>query len=179
MSLHQLEVTDPDGITALAEALSGETIDVLINNAGVYGPRVNFGHIDYKAWRHVLEVNTLAPLRLAEAFVTHLARSPRATLAMITSKMGSIADNTSGGSYIYRSSKAALNAVTRSLAYDLSAQKIACVVVHPGWVRTDMGGPSGLISPQTSAEGIAAVLAGLKPADSGSFFNYDGRTIPW
>jgi len=179
LSLYPLEVTDAAAVTALSAELAGETIDVLINNAGVYGPRVGFGHIDYDAWRQVLEVNTLAPLRIAEAFVSQLARSGRGVLAMITSKMGSIADNTSGGSYIYRSSKAALNAVTRSLAYDLASRNISCAVIHPGWVRTDMGGPSGLISPRRSAEGIAGVIARLGPADSGSFYNYDGSPIPW
>ena len=177
--IHPLDVSKPDQIFSLARILREPTIDVLLNNAGTYGHRGQFAAVDYEEWSRVFAVNTMAPLRMAEVFAPNIARSKRKVIVSITSKMGSIADNTSGGSYIYRSSKAALNAVMRSLSFDLAAKGVICIVVHPGWVKTDMGGPNALISPATSAVGITNLIQGLKPQDSGKFFNYDGTQIPW
>ncbi len=180
VSIHGLDVTDPEQIRALGEELSEHAIDILINNAGVYGPRnMSFGQIDYGAWARVLAVNTMAPMRIAEAFCRHIARSDKKIMANITSKMGSIEDNSSGGSYLYRSSKSALNAVTKSMAVDLRPKGILCVTIHPGWVQTDMGGPGGLITAETSVRGMRTVLNNLTPDQSGGFFNYDGSIIPW
>lgn len=179
LKIHALDVTEANQIAALGQALSQTELDVLINNAGIYGPSVNFGNIDYDGWAKVFSVNTMAPMRLAETFISHLSGKNSGKLINITSKMGSIDDNTSGGSYIYRSSKAALNAVTKSLAVDLSDRGILCAAIHPGWVQTDMGGPNALIDTQTSVSNIRRVIYGMTPTQSGGFFNYDGAPIPW
>ncbi|MBO1270271.1 SDR family oxidoreductase [Shewanella sp. 4t3-1-2LB] len=179
LEVYQLDVTDYDGLAALARELDDRPIDLLINNAGYYGPNaVLLGDIPVEEWRKVLEINTIAPLKVTEAFLPQLRRT-KGTVACISSKMGSIEENHSGGSYLYRSSKAALNAVNKSLALDLSPDAITAVVIHPGWVRTDMGGPHGLIDTATSAQGIKALLERLTPQDSGKFFDYQGRQLAW
>jgi NAD(P)-dependent dehydrogenase (short-subunit alcohol dehydrogenase family) len=175
-----LDVTDSAGIRAAAESLAGETIDVLINNAGVGSPKnQRLGQLDYAAWARVLDVNTLGPMRLVEAFLDHVAKGGEKKIVTLTSAMGSIADNASGGSYAYRSSKAAVNIVMKSLSIDLAPRGITCVVVHPGWVRTDMGGPGGKLDPAESVSAMRRLIVGLKPTDSGRFFNYDGKPYPW
>ena len=127
-----LDVTNPETVKAVAAELDGQAIDLLLNNAGVGGPRgQTVGNIDYKAWAKVLDVNTMGPMRVSEAFVDHVARSERKLIVTLTSGMGSIADNTSGGSIAYRSSKAAVNMVMRSLAIDLAPRGVTCVVVNP------------------------------------------------
>ncbi|MBI4182532.1 MAG: SDR family oxidoreductase [Proteobacteria bacterium] len=178
--IERLDVTDFAGLGALAARLSAERIDLLVNNAGVYGPRdVALGQVDPAAWLDVLRTNAVAPLKVAEAFREQVAASEGRTIVAITSHMGSIGDNGSGGAYIYRSSKAALNAAMRSLAIDLGARGITVAVLHPGWVKTDMGGPGAAIAPETSVAGMRRVIARLSLADSGRFFNYDGTAIPW
>lgn len=179
ITLHTLDVTDAAQINDLATSLKDEAIDILICNAGIYGPKLGLGELDYSAWLDVLNVNTLSPIRLAEAFMPHLEKGERKIIANITSKMGSIADNTSGGSYIYRSSKAALNAATKSLAEDLRPRDFTCIVMHPGWVRTDMGGPNGLIDANESVLGMKTILDYLSIEQTGLFFNFDGGLIPW
>ena len=174
---YQLDVADPAQIQKLADRLSGVSIDLLINNAGIYPDSGSFGKIDYEKWLRAFEINAMAPLRMAEAFVNQIARG--GTIATLTSKMGSLADNTSGGEYPYRSSKAAANMVAKSLAIDLKALGIISVALHPGWVKTDMGGPSALISVEQSVSGMRRVLGKLEPADSGKFLAYDGLEIPW
>jgi len=121
----------------------------------------------------------MAPLRMAEAFTPQITRSSKKIIVTITSKMGSVADNSRGGSYIYRSSKSAVNMVVKSLAIDLRSIGIIAVLLHPGWVRTDMGGPSGLISTKQSVSGMRNVICQLVLADSGKFIAYDGQIIPW
>ncbi len=176
----KLDVSEFAAAAAFAAHLAATPIDVLINNAGVYGPRnATYADIDPDAWTEVLRINALAPLKLAAALVPALARSPQPRIVSVTSKMGSIAENTSGGVYIYRSSKAALNALMKSLALDLRDQGITVAVLHPGWVRTEMGGPNALIDVTESVTGMRQVIAGLGPDDAGRFFNYDGREIPW
>ncbi len=180
VTVHRLDVTDASAARALASELDDESIDVLINNAGVYGPeRQPFGDINETEWVDVLRVNAIAPLKVSEAFVEHVARSRRKTIAVVSSLMGSIADNGSGGYYIYRSSKAAANIVTKSMAVDLKPRGIVAVVLHPGWVRTDMGGPSATTSPEQSVSGLRKVLDRLTPADSGRFYDYTGEALPW
>lgn len=175
-----LDVADDAAVKDLAAAKAGHAIDVLINNAGVYGPRsYGIDAVDYQAWHQVFEVNCMAALRIAGAFQNHVASSGRKIIANITSKMGSIADNGSGGAYLYRSSKAALNAVTKSLAMDLKSRGIIAVVLHPGWVQTDMGGPNALIDTNTSVGGMKNTLDHLDMSQTGSFFDYDGSIIPW
>jgi NAD(P)-dependent dehydrogenase (short-subunit alcohol dehydrogenase family) len=179
VTLHALDVTDHAGIEALAAELKGEAIDIVINNAGIYGEAQEFGKIDYAAWERVMRVNTLAPLKMAECFLPHLVAGKMKIIASITSRMGSIADNDAGGVYIYRSSKAALNAAAKSLAVDLAPRAITVIVFHPGWVKTDMGGPSALIDAETSVSGMRAVIAGAGPKATGRFFAYDGTEVPW
>jgi len=175
-----LDVTDLASIKAAAAALEGQAIDLLLNNAGVGGPwRQTIGNIDYEAWAHVLDVNALGPLRVSEAFVENVARSERKLIVTLTSGMGSIADNTSGGAFAYRSSKAAVNMVMRSLAIDLTPRGITCVVINPGWVQTDMGGPHGSQTPAESVTKLRRLIDSLEPAQSGKFFNHDGREYAW
>jgi NAD(P)-dependent dehydrogenase (short-subunit alcohol dehydrogenase family) len=175
-----LDVTDLVSIRAAAAELDGEAIDLLLNNAGVGGARgQTIGNIDYEAWAKVLDVNTMGPLRVSEAFVDHVARSERQLIVTLTSGMGSIADNTSGGAFAYRSSKVAVNMVMRSLAIDLAPRGITCVVINPGWVRTDMGGPHGTQTPAESVRKLRRLIDNLEPAHSGKFFNHDGREYAW
>ena len=177
---HALEVTDYAQMKALSAALAKRPIDVLLSNAGIYGPRgVPVGEVDASEWRQVLEVNTIAPLMLVQAFVEQVAASERKLIAVISSKMGSIADNGSGGSYLYRSSKTAVNQVVKCLSIDLAERGIGVISLHPGWVKTDMGGPNAETGSDESAAGLKAILQSAGPEHSGRFFNYDGSPIPW
>ena len=181
ISLHKLDVADFQQIAQLAESLADTPIDVLLNNAGVYpdhaGSRLS--DADYEAWQTAFRINSMSPLKMAQAFAAQVAASQEKKIINMTSKMGSIADNGSGGSYIYRSSKTALNSVTKSLAIDLANQGISVLAMHPGWVQTDMGGPNGLINAEQSVSGMRQVIAKLKPQQSGQFIAYDGQAIPW
>ena len=181
ITLYALDVTDHGQIEKLSQTLANKPIDLLINNAGVF-PDINdrsFGQTDYDSWAHAFLVNTMAPLKIAEEFIDQVTQSSRKTIVTITSKMGSVADNGRGGSYIYRSSKSAVNMVMKSIAIDLEANDIISVLLHPGWVRTDMGGPSGLISVKQSVSGMLSVIREVTSADSGKFIAYDGQIIPW
>jgi len=181
IELHALDVADHAQIDQLARAMSDETIDLLINNAGIYpaADKRGFGHIDYAEWMAAFNINTMAPLKMAEAFVERIARSKLKLIVTLTSKMGSMEDNTSGGSYLYRSSKAAANMVVKSLAVDLKEKGITSVAFNPGWVKTDMGGPNAMIPVEQSVSDMRKVIAGLTPADTGKFIGHDGRVIPW
>ena len=181
LRVYALNMIDHVQIEQLSETLSTETIDLLINNAGVYSPEHGdaFGATDYAAWLYVFQVNSMAPLKMAEAFIQQIARSEFKTIVTITSKMGSIADNRGGGSYIYRASKAAVNIVMKSLSIDLDAQQINAVLLHPGWVKTDMGGASALISVEQSVTGMRHIIRNLTLKDSGKFYAFDGQTVPW
>ena len=180
LHIHALDVTDREAIRALARTLEGRPVDLLINNAGVYGPReVPFGEMDYDAWAEVIGVNTMAPLAVTECFAGHVAASDLKIVVAITSRLGSIASIDSGRHCIYRSSKAALNAVMKGLSHELKSKDITVAVLHPGWVKTDMGGPEASIDAPLSVSGLRRVIAGLGPGDSGKFFNYDGEEIPW
>ena len=175
-----LDVTNPSSTKAAAAELDDQAIDLLINNAGVMGARgQSIGNIDYDAWAKVLDANTMGPMRVAEVFVDNVARSERKLIVTITSGMGSIGDNTSGGAFAYRSSKAAVNMVMRSLAIDLAPRGITCVVVNPGWVQTDMGGPQATLTTTDSVKRLRRLIETLGPAQSGKFFNYDGREYAW
>jgi NAD(P)-dependent dehydrogenase (short-subunit alcohol dehydrogenase family) len=177
LTILPMDVTDLASVRAAAKQLSGMAIDVLVNNAGIAGPSSQMtGRGD---WAHVLDVNTMGPLRLIESFTDHLARSDRRLVVTITSGMGSLADNTSGGSIAYRTSKVAVTMVTRSAAIDLASRHITCVVVNPGWVKTDMGGPGAQLTPQESVGAMRKLIANLTLEDSGKFFNWNGREYPW
>ncbi len=177
---YKLDVGNFDAVSQLAKQLSGVAIDVLINNAGVYGPKAyNLEELDYEAWQEVMHTNMFAPLHVTRCFAPHVAASHYKRIATLSSKMGSMADNTSGGSYIYRSSKAGLNAVMKSIAVDFADRDITTIILHPGWVRTDMGGPNGLIDAPESVRGMRQVIASATAEHNGRFFNYDGAEIPW
>ena len=180
IELRQLDVTDHDRLLSLGAELAARPIDILLSNAGIYGPKgVAFGDVDAHSWREVLEVNTIAPLMLAQALVESVAASERKLIAIISSKVGSIADNGSGGSYAYRSSKSAVNQVVKSLSIDLANRGITCISLHPGWVLTDMGGPNAEIATGESVAGLKAILQQAGPAQSGCFIEYNGQPIPW
>jgi len=173
-----LDMADFSQIDAVALQLKDKKIDVLINNAGVY-PESSLGNVDFDDWVSAFKINTMAPLKMAKAFMPHVAASQLKKIVTLSSKMGSVDDNTSGGSYIYRSSKAAVNMVMKSLSIDLKPYGIAVVTLNPGWVKTDMGGPNGLIDSQTSVTGLRKVIADLSLSSSGKFIGYDGSEIAW
>ena len=176
----ELDVASTESLQNFPQQLAADAIDIFINNAGVYGPRdASFGNVDGETWMSVLQVNSIAPILLTQLLIDKLRAGIDKKLLYVTSKMGSIDDNTGGGSYVYRSSKTALNAVVKSLAVDLAADGFKAAVLHPGWVLTDMGGPNALIDTETSVDGMMAVIDSLDIEQSGSFFNYDGSVIPW
>lgn len=180
LSLVEMDVSDEASMREAVALLNDEAIDVFINNAGVYGPRdANFGNVDGPAMAEVLYTNAVAPVLLTQLLIDNVRKGSGKKLVYVSSKMGSIADNGRGGSYIYRSSKTALNSVVKSLALDLAPEGIATATLHPGWVRTDMGGPNGLIDAPESVSGMLNVIDGLSVANTGQFFSYDGSTIAW
>jgi NAD(P)-dependent dehydrogenase (short-subunit alcohol dehydrogenase family) len=180
VEVQALDVTNYEQMAALSDQLGNRPIDILLNNAGIYGSKgASFGEIDAQEWRQVLEVNTIAPLMLVQAFVEQVAASQKKLVAIIGSKVGSIADNSSGGSYIYRSSKTAVNQVVKCLSIDLADRDISVISLHPGWVQTEMGGPNAEISTDESVSGLKNILQTAGLAQSGHFIEYDGSSIPW
>ncbi|WP_220760736.1 MULTISPECIES: SDR family oxidoreductase [unclassified Shewanella] len=176
----ELDVSLSESVASLAQELAGTSVELLINNAGYYGPKgVKFGNSDASEWRKVIEVNTIAPLLLTEALYRNLKHGSNPVAVFISSKVGSMEDNTSGGGYYYRSSKAALNSVVKSLSIDLKEDGIKCVALHPGWVLTAMGGPKALIDTDMSVKGMMAVIDELTWEQSGEFYDYQGKEIPW
>ena len=175
----RLDVTSRAEVAALARQLDGEPIDVLFCNAGISGRRgAALGSFDFPSWEEVLRVNLLGPAAVAEALAENVAASRRKVIALMSSRLGSIAES-SGATLPYATSKAALNMLARGLAASLAPRGVTVVALSPGWVRTDMGGAGAPLSPQTSAAGLRKVIAGLKPSDSGRFLSYDGSSIPW
>ena len=180
LEIHALDIGDHDKILSLANSLRKEAIDLLLNNAGIFDPCPSkLGDIDYNTWKDFMHINVMSPLMVCASFSDHVAASNLKKIAIMSSKMGSIDDNSSGGSYVYRSTKAALNAVMKSLSIDLGRRDISVVILHPGWVRTDMGGPNGLIDAPESVNGLRQVIKGVNLKNSGRFYNYDGSEIPW
>jgi NAD(P)-dependent dehydrogenase (short-subunit alcohol dehydrogenase family) len=181
LTIHALEVSNFQQIDQLAAQLSSEPLDVLLSNAGVYGDNKEqgFGALDYAAWQETLHINTIAPVKLAEAFLPHLLQAQHPQIVAISSLMASMTDNSSGGSLLYRSSKAGLNAAMKSLAIDLQPKNIAVLILHPGWVKTDMGGERAPTSPEESIAGMRRVISEFTLKQSGSFLNYKGDLLPW
>ena len=180
VSIHALDVADARATERLAKEIDAP-LDVVIANAGVYGPgseAQTFGRLDLDGLRDTIETNTIGTLRTLQAFLPHVKRSERRKLVAITSQMGSIED-ASGGSTAYRVSKTALNMAVAVAAAEVKSDGVAMAILHPGWVRTDMGGPSGKISPEESAEGLRRVIDGLTPSDKAPFLTYAGKTLPW
>lgn len=178
VALHRLDVDDPSSVAALAAALNGRPIDVLFNNAGINRRAPSIGAIDYGAWAESMATNVFGPIRVVAALAENVLASDRRVMAFTSSKMGSIAEN-AGGSMMYRSSKSALNMAVSCLAKELGGRGVIAVLLHPGHVRTDMGGPTAPVTPSESAAGMRRVIAGLTAKDNGSFRNYDGATLPW
>ena len=176
---YRLDVTDFDQVRSLAAKLGGAPIDVLFCNSGIAGKRgTALGSFDYDSWAEVLRVNLLGAAAVIEALADNVAASERKVIALMSSRLGSIAES-SGMTLPYATSKAALNMLAKGLAATLAPRGIIVVALSPGWVRTDMGGTGAPLSPQTSVQGLRKVIAGLKPTDSGRFFSHDGSTIPW
>jgi NAD(P)-dependent dehydrogenase (short-subunit alcohol dehydrogenase family) len=188
-SAHGLDVTDHAAVDALAKSVAGTPIDVLLNCAGTMGAGSfatqgpgfgRFGSSDYADWLEVFRLNVLAPMKMAEAFVEHVAASEQKKIVTLTSILGSMTKNSFGGLYAYRASKAAVNAIMRSMAIDLGkSHGIIAAPLHPGWVRTDMGGPRADIDAVTSATGMRGVIAALTPARAGRYWMYNGEELPW
>jgi NAD(P)-dependent dehydrogenase (short-subunit alcohol dehydrogenase family) len=181
MQIHALDVGDFSQITTLSQTLAEVSIDVLINNAGIYpdNAETGFGQLNYQDWSQAFWVNSIAPVKLAEAFLPQIQRSSKKLVVSISSLMGSVSDNTSGGSLLYRSSKAALNAAMKSLAIELAPLGIGVLIFHPGWVKTDMGGKNALIDPLESVTGMRQCIDGFLAEQSGNFLKYDGKPLPW
>ncbi|NTS77673.1 SDR family oxidoreductase [Catenovulum sp. SM1970] len=177
-----LDLSHPQSIDNLSQELAEQPLDIIISNAGMYGPKklsMDETKDNIESWKEVLAVNCIAPFLLAQAFKNNLALGSDKKMVFLSSKMGSMTDNTSGGSYIYRSSKAALNAVVKSLSHDLSSIGCNVCLLHPGWVKTTMGGPNALISVEQSVAEMCKVIDNLSNAQSGQFINFDGKLIPW
>lgn len=168
-----VEVREENTFANVLNALKGKTIDILINNAGIYLK----DNLDFDVIREQFEVNTLGPLKVTKALLPHLKKESK--VAMLTSLMGSITDNSSGAYYGYRLSKAALNAASKSLAIDLAPQGISVVLLHPGYVKTDMTQGRGEITPDHSAQGLVQVIEKLTANVSGHFYDYEGDELPW
>ena len=180
VSVHVADMYELATIQALSYELRNDAIDILINNAGIYGSDNNkFGHVDVQSWINTFQVNSIAPLKVAEALLEQVRMGEKKIIACISSKMGSMADNGSGGSYIYRSSKAALNAAMHGLAHELKPRGIGVLLLHPGWVCTRMGGSSAPIGPEESVRGMLSLVDRYEPHLSGGFFRYDGTRMPW
>lgn len=174
---YRLDVSDRRQVAALAQKLKGEPIDLLFCNAGIIGKKgTRPGNFDFDSWEEVLRVNLLGAAAVAEAFLDNVAKSERKTIAMMSSRLGSISES-SGMTLPYSTSKAALNMLVKGLA--ATQPNLIVVALSPGWVRTDMGGESAPLSPEASVSGLRRVIAGLKPADSGRFLSYEGKPIPW
>lgn len=178
LAIHALDVTSDAACAALGREIPAHSIDVLVNNAGVASEwGENLRSLRYDDARKNYEVNVLGVLRTTAALEEGL--KPGAWVLNVTSRMGSIADNTSGGAYGYRLAKAAQNMATKNLAIELRGSKIGVVAVHPGWVRSAMGGAGAPVEPEDCAKNIANLLAKLTPKDSGKFFHADGSELPW
>lgn len=172
------DVTDDSSIEGFARLLEGQPVDVLINNAGAYlDDDAGFESLDLNKVIENFSINSVGPMRLTRALLPHLQKSECPKLVNITSLMGSIADNQGGGSYAYRMSKAALNMFAKSFSRDYP--KITTLVIHPGWVKTDMGGENAPTLPSESARGILKVIASTPLQKSGHFYDFEGNELPW
>ncbi|HIL16702.1 MAG TPA: SDR family oxidoreductase [Deltaproteobacteria bacterium] len=176
----QLDVTSREQLSHLDASLGSRPIDVLYCNAGVLGSKdLQLGTLEAEQWEEVFRVNAIAPIMVAQRMLPRIRKGNDKILAFLTSQLGSIGNNSSGGMYLYRSSKAALNAAVRSLAVDLSQEGIKVVLLHPGWVRTDMGGPNAPVSVEESVMGMRQVVKAIRQDQSGTFFNQSGEVLPW
>ena len=181
IEIYKLDVEDFDEIEALKEVLKGKNIDILLNNAGTYGSKEGqfFGNIDYKSFKETFKINTLAPLKMCETFLEEVSNSDKKIMAIITSMMGSITLNEDGKELIYRVTKCAANMVVKCMANTLKDKKITVLAIHPGWVKTDMGGENAPILPEDSAKGIYHLLTNINESNTGKFLDFQGNELPW
>ena len=170
-----LDVADPFSVVTFMDGLGSRPVDLFLNNAGIYGG----DGLDPDDWLNTFAINSIAPTLLATRLRANVATSDLKKMAVLTSKMGSMTDNESGGAIVYRSSKAAVNAAWKSLSIDFADDGIAMVMLHPGWVQTDMGGENAAIDTETSVTGLRKVIDGLSAKNSGRFVGYDGEEIGW
>lgn len=179
LSIHQADVASDTSVGKLASELGTANLDILIHNAGIMG-RKGLDSLDTSDVLHTIDVNAVGAIRTVRAFRETLTKTEgRSKIALLTSLMGSIADNGSGGSYAYRMSKAALNMAGKSMSVDLAKDNIDVMILHPGWVKTDMGGPNARISVQESVSGMMERLDALGPELSGTFWHSNGKELPW
>ena len=179
LEIFELDLLKESAGDTLANFLGERPIDILINNAGIGSTNQNFQAVSPKPWLEVLKVNLIAPLMVTQSIIDNVKKGVDKKIYFLSSQLGSIADNTGGGMYIYRSSKTGLNQVVKSLSVDLKPQGITVVSLHPGWVKTDMGGPNALVSIDESIEGVMKVIYATDIRDTGRFLNYDGKELPW
>ena len=178
--VHGVDIASGASVAAFAHALDGAAIDLVINNAGTYGdPRQRLEELDYEAAMRTFEINALGALRVSQAFVPHLRRGTGKKLAHISSNLASIGATTRPGDLAYRMSKTALNMISKSIAAELHDDHIISIVVHPGWVRTDMGGPDAPLTPAESARGVLMQIDGAGFVDSGAFLDHRGGRWAW
>lgn len=179
VSLVSLDVTQFSDIQKLPQTLESKPIDLLINNAGILGDHESFETTDPNFWLKAFEVNAIAPFLIAKALLPNLQLGQSKLIANISSRLGSMDENQSGGYYCYRSSKAALNAVTKSMSVDLKNKNIIVIALHPGWVKTDMGGKDAQIPIEESVDGLAKIFDTMQLKNSGQFINYQGNLLNW
>jgi NAD(P)-dependent dehydrogenase (short-subunit alcohol dehydrogenase family) len=179
ITLLQLDITNFLQLRQIAEKYTDLSIDLLINNAAIYGDNDPAGEISLDPMKQAFLTNTLAPLKICEAFQENIAKSHLKTIVAISSKMGSISNNNSGGSYPYRTSKTALNMIMKNLSIDLKNKNIKVFILYPGWVKTEMGGQNATITPEHSVANMRLLLARLTERESGNFYDYLGNTIEW
>ena len=180
IDIHQCDAASRDSIFQLAEKLKGRPVDYLISNAAISGNKTGAAtELDEKVWLDVFRTNTMGPTYLAGAFADAVAVSERRIMAFISTRQAIIKDNVRGRYYMYRSSKTALNACIKNLAIDYADKGIACIAFHPGFVRTDMGGPGGAIEADTSVTGLMKILLSAGPTQNGMFYEYTGIELPW
>lgn len=180
LEIHQLDVTDGESVESLYETITEihDELDLLINNAGTMGSKESFESITEVDIKSVFDVNTLGPFRVTQVFLPFVQQSG-GDVVFITSLMGSIEDNGIGGSYPYRISKVGLNMLGRTLSNDIPESDVRFLLLHPGWVKTRMGGDGAKIDPETSVSGMRNVIADLDEEMNGEFFNYEGDRMPW
>jgi len=188
LAIRECRLIDDWELAAVADSLAERTIDVLINNAGRMAKTKaqagaesvqGFGHFNRTLWHELFDINLFTPMRLAELLVRQVGQAERGRIVTLSSVLGSMALNDSGGLYAYRASKAAVNAIMKSMSIDLAKRGIIAVAMHPGWVQTDMGGARATLDIETSVRGMKKVIDGLRPADSGRFLSWDGSELPW
>jgi NAD(P)-dependent dehydrogenase (short-subunit alcohol dehydrogenase family) len=188
ISLHSVDVADHDSIDQLAAELGNQPIDILLNNAGIFG-RVPFGAggighqafgaSDFANWQQVMQVNLFGPMKMAETFVENVARSEQRKIVTLSSMVGAMGLNTIGGLYAYRTSKAAVNMLMHSMGIDLKPRGILAVAIHPGWARTEMGGSNAEIEAEDGVAGVIKVIAGLNEQSLGKLLSYTGKVMPY